>query len=328
MLCFVIALSVTGIAFVNSYLNKINYENGNSDLTADPDFDESFDLPDEYGAYDKDAEDNYSKPGIYSEENVTNILICGIDNADINENLYYGRSDSMMILSINNNDNTLRLASLSRAVYVKIPGYKSTRLSAAYSYGGPSLLIKTIQNNYKIKIDNYVCVKFDAFKKIVDIFGGIDLYLTDVEANAVEKIITGSNAQSNFVYKGAGNYHLDGTATLMYARIRTIDSDRARTGRQRKILETIFSKVKKMSAKTALEVADNILPLVTTDMPKSSIISQATKLPSYASWNTQQTVIPDKSSEIVEVEGLDFGVLFVDWAETVAYSKSFFYPLF
>lgn len=328
LLCFVIASAATGFAVVNSFLNKINYEDPETTQVADPDFDEGIDLPDEYSIYEDAAEQNFGKTGIYSEDNVTNILICGIDNGDVDDKLYYGRSDSMMILSINNNDNTLRLASLSRAVYVKIEGHKSTRLSAAYSYGGPSLLIDTIQSNYKIKIDNFVSVNFEAFKVIVDKFNGVDLYLTDAEAKGVQRAINGSNESSTFYYTGEGNYHLDGVAALMYSRLRSIDSDRERTGRQRKVIEKIFEKVKGMSATEALGAANDVLPLVTTDLSKSEIVSHATKLPKYASWNTQQTVIPDKSSEIVEIDGLEFGVLLVDWDETISYAKSFFYPLF
>ena len=322
------AISISGIAFINSYLNKINYDGDDTTKIADPNFDESIDLPDEYSSYTDEAERNYGTNGIYSEENVTNILICGIDNGEVEDNLYYGRSDSMMILSINNNDNTLRLASLSRAVYVKISGHKSTRLSAAYSYGGPSLLIDTIQSNYKIKIDNYVCVDFNGFKGIIDTFGGVDIYLTDAEAKSVGRSMKNLGMGAYFTYKGEGTYHLNGDAALLYSRLRYIDSDRERTGRQRKVMEKIFEKVKTMSVTDLMTAANDILPLVTTDMKKTDIISQSTKIPKYVNWNTQQTVIPDKSSEIVEVEGLEFGVLLVDWNETIAYTKSFFYPLF
>lgn len=331
VLCaFLITMVATACMFINNFLNKIDYMNAETDTTliADPDFDESVDLPDEYDKYEKDAQNNYGTKGIYSEENVLNVLICGIDMGDVKDNLYYGRSDSMMILSINNNDDTLRLASLSRAVYVKIPNHRSARLSAAHSYGGPSLLIETIENNYKIRIDNFITVNFEAFKNIIDIFGGIDIYLTDQEAAYVAKSLNNLGLFASYSYKGAGTYHLDGETALMYARARKIDSDRERTGRQRKVLEKIYDKVKNMSASNLMKVANQVLPLVTTDFSKSEILSQCTKIPKYMTWNTQETVIPDKSSAIVNIEGVENGVLLVDWDETIAYSKSFLYPLF
>lgn len=323
LLCFVFAMSVTTIFFINIFLNKINYLDELVSKTNDPSVDESVQLPDEFSKYNDDVEANYAKTGIYSQENVVNILICGIDEGANDK--YYGHSDSMMILSVNKNDNTIRLASLSRAVYVKIAGHKNTRLNAAYLYGGPKLLIDTIQNNYKIKIDNYVSFDFEAFEKIIDIFGGIDVYLTNTEAKGVERSLFVEKVyDSSFSYAGAGTYHLDGKSALMFSRLRYIDSDRERTGRQRKVVEKVFEKLKKISVTDAIEIANKTLPLVTTDMTKTVVLSQCAQIPKYISWKTEQTVIPDKSSDIIEVDGL--GVLFVDWDETVNYTKSFFYP--
>lgn len=322
IICVIIILCTVVFGGILIFLNKINTDNYSK--VKSPSFDESIKLPESLTQHSSEVEKNYLNKDIYSQENVTNILLCGVDaSANIN---HWGRSDSMMILSLNNNDNTIRLASLSRAVYTKIEGYKSTRLSAAYSYGGPKLLVDTIEKNYKIKIDNYLCVDFEAFKKIIDAFGGIEMYLNETEATGVEKTLQYSEypQNSNFSNNGAGNYILDSSAALAYARVRYIDTDRQRTGRQRKIIEKIFEKTKTISISQAIQIANDVLPYITTDFTKSDIISQCTKIPRYVKYKTMQTVIPDKSSELTMVDGIE--ILFVDWDETISYAKSFFYP--
>ena len=319
LICFVLVASIGGVALVNNVLNKIEFEEF---LEVDPDFDDTVKLPDEYNYAEKEAEVNFQSKGVYSQENVTNYLICGIDRGD--SSTYYPRSDSMMILSVNNNDNTLRLASLSRAVYVKIDGYNNSRLNSAYAYGGPQLLINTIENNYKIKIDRYVSIDFEAFKKIVNIIDGIDIYLTDREALGVRKSLNSGRVYSCFTYKGAGTYHLDGESGLMFARLRYIDTDRERTGRQRKVVKAVIEQASALSLSQGLKMIDEILPCITTSLTKTEIISQATKITKYLSWNIEETVIPDKSSGLITVDNSE--VLLVDWEETINYTKSFFYP--
>lgn len=321
LICFILVVCIGGAALVNNVLNKIEFEES---LQINPDFEDSVELPDEYNYAEKEAEENFHNKGVYFQENVTNYLICGIDRGD--SKMFYPRSDTMMILSVNNNDNTVRLASLSRAVYVKIKDHKSTRLNAAYAYGGPQLLIDTIENNYKIKIDRYISIDFEAFKKIVNIFDGIDIYLTDKEALGVRKSLNSAKVYSSFTYKGAGTYHLDGESALMFARLRYIDSDRERTGRQRKVVKAIFENVKSLTLSQGIEIIDELLPCVTTNLTKTEILSQSTKITKYLSWNIEETVIPDKSSDLINVDNSD--VLLVDWEETINYSKSFFYPDF
>ncbi|MCG4682646.1 LCP family protein, partial [Faecalibacillus intestinalis] len=77
------------------------------------------------------------------------------------------RSDSMMVLTIDEKNNDIRITSLARDTYVQIPGYGEEKLTHAYAYGGPALLLQTIDKNFGLKIDKYAVVSFSSFEKII-----------------------------------------------------------------------------------------------------------------------------------------------------------------
>ena len=317
ILLLVFVIAVTAVA--NHYLGKIDFDNGNAQTApVNPDGDDDdgdllnsgkLDASDSSAllSADKSIRANLDDSQIWYSDEVTNILLMGIDYGS--KKFPYGRSDSMIVVSINKTQKQIKLISLSRAVYASIPGYNNTRLSHAHGYGGPQLAIKAIEQNYKIRIDNYASTNFESFKKIVDAFGGVDINLTAQEAKVLGL--------------SAGTRHLNGKQALAFARIRKIDTDRDRTGRQRKILLAIAQKAKTMNMTSLLGMLDTVLPLVRTDMSKAQLVSQAASALSYLKWDTHQEVIPHKSSDLVLRGG--FEVLIVDWQDEVKYVHDLFY---
>ena len=114
-----------------------------------------------------------------SDKNVTNILLIGSDTRDENER---GRTDSMILLSINKQTKQMTMTSLMRDCYVEIPDHGWAKLNAAYSYGGAELLMDTIEQNFDVAVDKFVYVSFFSFIDIVDAVGGINIDLSDDEA--------------------------------------------------------------------------------------------------------------------------------------------------
>ena len=106
---------------------------------------------------------------------VLNILLVGSDHGAIKGDS--GRSDSIMIATINFKTKELKLTSLMRDMYVEIPGHGHNKLNAAYAYGGVELLYQTIAENFNIKIDNYCVVDFKTFEKVINKVGGIEISL-------------------------------------------------------------------------------------------------------------------------------------------------------
>src|SRR5699024_5105844 len=103
--------------------------------------------------------------GLYHDDAIMNILIIGVDNYQAND---VGRSDSMILVSVDTRHQKLKLTSIMRDLYVQIPGYGSNRINSAYSLGGPTLTVQTIESNFGVDIDRWVIVDFDAFTHTID----------------------------------------------------------------------------------------------------------------------------------------------------------------
>lgn len=268
----------------NYYLSRINHTSLdsfglNSELPSDQ-TDDSIDpnLP----VNNNPDSMKFGTGDIISDPNIQNILLIG---SDTRGNEKYGRSDSMMVISINKATKQIKMVSFLRDLYVKISGLQDNRINASYSYGGPKLLIDTLQNNFRIKIDNYVCVDFTSFQKLIDMVGGVQITLTKAEADQV-------NMNSGSSKVAPGTNKLNGAQALTYARIRHIDSDFGRTQRQRNVIASLMSSLKGSNIGTITNVANEMFPLVQTDLSINQILELALNGTSYLSNSPNQLTIP------------------------------------
>lgn len=124
--------------------------------------------------------DDLSANSYVSDNNIKNIALFGVDSSDGG----YGRSDSILILTIDKINNELKLSSIMRDSYVYIPGYGNDKITHAYAYGGPQLAIKTLNENFNLDIEDFATVDFESFPKIIDALGGIDINITQEEIDA------------------------------------------------------------------------------------------------------------------------------------------------
>ncbi|MBO7406228.1 MAG: LCP family protein [Clostridia bacterium] len=223
------------------------------------------------------TEEPYVAPLLMSDQ-VYNVLIIGSDSRDLST--FRGNSDVMIILSINKVTKKIWLTSFQRDTYLYVPGVGYNKLNCAYAYSGAKLLQRTLQENYSIVAPNYVIVTFDGFKDVIDALGGVELEITDKEAKYINGISTG------------GKYNLNGSQALDYSRIRYIDSDFARTQRQRNVLTVVINKLKAQSVSELTKTMDVLLPLLTTNIPKSELSSLILKAPEYSKYPVSQLRIP------------------------------------
>ena len=193
---------------------------------------------------------------------ITNILLVGVDGNNIEKG---NRSDSMMILTIDEKNQDIRLTSLARDTYVGIEGYGSEKLTHAYAYEGASLLIQTIKNNFGIDVDKYVAVSFESFEKIIDILDGIEINVSKKEVSQINGI------------KKSGTQTLNGSQALEYSRIRYIDSAYERDNRQRKVIEALYNKLINDSNGNLMSVLNEVLRYTKTNMSPLEIVSIANK---------------------------------------------------
>lgn len=200
------------------------------------------------------------------EGDVINIMLIGQDRR---EGETRARSDSMILVTLNNAKGTIQLTSFMRDTYVQIPGYLDNRLNAAYRYGDVELMNETFLMNFGLEIDGNVMVDFDEFTNIIDILGGVDIEMSGEEA----KYLRGSG----FSYAKSGMNHLDSEAALVFARMRYLSgNDYGRTERQRRLLVALAESVRDSDIITILDLINQVLPHISTNLTDAEIVRYAT----------------------------------------------------
>ena len=233
-----------------------------------------------------------------NEEDITNILLIGSDARKTNE---VGRSDAMMILTIDDKNKAIKLTSLARDTLVKIPGYDYEKLTHAYAYGKEKLLLDTIEYNFKIKINDYVSINFNSFIELVDSLGGVEVdindkdisHLNDVIANSF-KVYNSKNNQKPKYIRNSGKQLLNGYQTLAYSRIRKLDTIYNRDERQREVLSIIANKLSNMPVSSYPSIVNSILPYVDINMSIPKIIELAIKSKELYNYDIKQLEFPLK----------------------------------
>lgn len=209
---------------------------------------------------------------MYSK-NVINVLLCGVDSETGKSD--DGRSDIMMLVSINKKTKTITMVSLLRDswTYMSLPRENGTyydhyfKLNSAYRYGGPATLLNTIENNYKIEIDEFIAVDFVSFPKLIDALGGVTVEVQDYEANYIRR----TSSQKDFP---KGTATLNGKQALIYSRIRKCDadSDISRTRRQRSVIKGLISSAKEATNGQLLNAFKQISPYLRTGYNQSEVM--------------------------------------------------------
>lgn len=210
--------------------------------------------------------------GIYS------IALYGVD-APAGE---AGRSDTIMILTVDTNNDTIRLSSIVRDTYVNIPGRGMDKITHAYAYGGAQLALKTLNSNFQLNIKDFMAVNFTSLPKIINIIGGIPMKITSAEATQITGIET------------SGTYNLNGDQALEFSRIRQIDSDFERSRRQRDVIQAVIKKMLSKNVTTYPGVLQKLLPLVKTSMDSNSIMGMATTVVTNGIKTVEQNRFPQE----------------------------------
>lgn len=267
--------------FIGNVVGQIQKINNDEIVTVAPDM-EDFETEDDTsytGQATKPESITVKSVGPIVAEHLINILLVGQDRQ---AGQGRQRSDTMILCSYNPETNEVSLISFLRDLYVAIPGgYSNNRLNAAYAFGGFPLLYNTLEKNFGVKIDGGVEVDFGGFVELIDLIGGVDIYLTAKEAPYVSQ-----NCKE-------GVNHLNGKKALNYARIRKTDSDFGRTNRQRTLILAVFDKLKNSDTATLTNLINRAMSMVTTDMTNSSITSLVTAfLPKIASLKINSYAVP------------------------------------
>ena len=228
------------------------------------------------------------------DDHVMNILLIGTDErtAQYNTN---ARADSMILVSINKDLHTVRLVSLERGIGVPIlEGELEGQydlLTHVFRWGGADLLIKTVEHCFKVDVNHYVRVNFAAVEKIVDAIGGIELEFTSREAHGLNEWAAEHEKQVK-----SGVNRVDGNTALRFARLRWIDSDWQRVGRQRKVILAVVNELKSADLTKLNQLADTVLPLIQTNLTKLEIAELMLYSPNFLRSQFDQMTIPKQGT--------------------------------
>lgn len=211
------------------------------------------------------------------DRDVMNILLVGVDSRDNN---FDGRSDCIIVATVDKTNKQILLTSVLRDIYLSIPGKGNNRINASYAMGGTKLLKETLLKNFGMKIDRCIVFNFGSVEAGVDAVGGIDVDMSMDEilymnayAHEQNEVAGRDVMQDLLVTYTAGMHHLNGNQALAYDRNRYIGTDFKRTERQRLVIQKCYEKLKQFNVLQFNDLAEAVLPKIYTDLTEADCAS-------------------------------------------------------
>ncbi len=238
------------------------------------------------------------------DDQIINIALFGVDSRTT---AIRGRSDAVIILTIDNRHGKIKMTSVLRDSSIIIDGRGEDKIAHAYAYGQAELAIKTLNQNFNLNISEYVSVNFSSLAHIIDEVGGLDIEITERERQEINRLIQlptsgyyGLGLDRTLV-RQTGLVHLNGTQALTYARIRKIDSDNKRAERQQIVLDKLFEKAKGIKKSEYPDMIRTILPMLETSLSYTDIIGMSGILLADG-LSIEKLTVPDKSIEGINLQ--------------------------
>ena len=269
-----------------------------------------------------------SMKGPLKKDGVTSMLLIGSDSRTAGTE---GRSDAMILITISDRTKTVHMTSLLRDMYVDIPGHDGNRLNAAYAYGGPELLMETVNQNFGTEVYHYAVVNFEAFAGLVDAVGGVELELTAEEVQWVNAYLNeynelrGMPMETDYLDTSlSGNIHLNGAQALAYCRNRYIGTDFARTQRQRNVLSAVMKKLPSALLTNPGGLVNGLFPNLTTNLTRGECMRLMLMAGKLLSYDLVQDSLPlDGTYSNATIR--EMAVLQVDFEQNRAYIRKEIY---
>ena len=186
-----------------------------------------------FGGLDEEARPAPATPARSAGAEPVTFLLVGTDSrGSADEGIAEGgRSDAIMIARVSGDRQHAQLVSVPRDSWVDIPGHGRDKINAAYAFGGPSLLVQTVEQLTEVRIDHYVAIDFEGIAQVTDL-GGVDVVVAETTSNGPYTFPAGVN-------------HLDGDQARWYLgqRYGLAGGDFDRVRRQQQFLEAVFAKI-------------------------------------------------------------------------------------
>ncbi len=253
-----------------------------------------------------------------------NILLLGTDNRPGEE---VGRTDTMIVLSVNAEEKAVRMASLMRDMWVDIYGTNRThKINAANVFGGTDAAMATVNHYFGLNIEDYVLVDMEGLTQIINQLGGVDIPLTRDEAACINQDIKSQQLEGQEPVAEGESVHLSGEQAMSYMRIRSIGGDQQRTERQRTVLMAMAGRLKGTSVWGLMDVAMTMLGYVQTNLSLGEIVDLGMTALDIDLAGIEQMRIPQEGAYTMgreEKSGLD--VIWADFEKNTQLLHAFIY---
>ena len=242
-------------------------------------------------------------------------VLFGIDTRGEGSQYSAQNSDTMIIVSVNNDTKEVRMVSVYRDTLLNVGDDTYTKANAAYALGGPEQAITMLNTNLDLDISDYATADFSALVEVIDDLGGLDIPLSYAEIEHMNNYCVETSKLTGKDYTPlekpepkpedqeaiVGTYHLNGVQATSYCRIRyTASLDMGRTERQRRVIQMIVSKAKSAGLSTIFKIMDDVFPMVTTSMDKTEILQM---LPTLIGYSVDDTTGFPSSFKFSNVKG-------------------------
>ncbi|MBO4298457.1 MAG: LCP family protein [Clostridia bacterium] len=251
-----------------------------------------------------------------------NILLCGSDTRVAGS---YGRTDAMVVISVNASKKQVKLTSIMRDIWTPMKGRSPQKISAANVFGGPTLAMRTVNEQFGMNISDYVFVDMAGMEELIDILGGIEMDITEDEMWGLNNSWNrDASALIEPVTAFGENVHLNGEQALAYARLRNIDNDYKRTVRQREVLVAIARKASHCNSSELLSFIREGIGYVETNLSMTDIIQLAVLAVLVDLDNVEQFRLPAEGAYTTGYEG-QLWVMWPDFEKNRALLHEFIY---
>ncbi len=337
-----VALVVSVGGFILDKMDLIQYDDEvkNQTQTEDTDLlDEAAAITEEElkGLQYSSSYPDLPKGEVYRDPDVVNILLLGTDERTTRFNSN-ARSDSMILVSIHTRNHTVKLASFERGTGVPIleGEYRGQYdwLTHCFRYGGADLVMEEIQACYLLDVSHYVRTNIRAFMKLIDVVGGVDIYLSEAEADYINhwynyKYATNHVREMDIKDElhavSVGRNHLTGATAMLYARCRAVDNDFGRMKRQRIVMQAIFNQIKDLSIPELNTMLNTMLPLLQTNFTRGELATLVLEVPNILDGEFETMQLPE-SGTFGSMTGMEGRSLFaVDFQKNTDDLKTFLY---
>ncbi|MEQ8198454.1 MAG: LCP family protein [Clostridiaceae bacterium] len=204
-------------------------------------------------------------------KDIINIALFGINSTAGQP----GRSDSIMILTIDKTRNNARISTIMKDSYVTIKDHGEDKISNAYVYGGPELAISTINTNFNLNVKDFLALDSSSLPKIIDYLGGVNISLTSEDLPYINRYIDYINSANKTSYTyitTEGTHNLDGNLAIAYTGIRSQDREKEGNLRSKIVLEALLNRINTYDKSKYPALLEKLLPLVKTSFSGTDLL--------------------------------------------------------